>query len=119
VTTTAPDDGLLLCVALVKVVAPLAVNEVNAPVEGVELPIGLLLTLPPVITALPELKLVATNVVARPDVMLAVVVLTTAEVVVPASSVVMLAVVLFKTAVVVVPAPNVVMLPVVLFNSCM
>ena len=51
---------------------------VNDPVLGVELPIGELLTLPPVTTALAELKFVATSVPIMPLVTFAVVTFTTA-----------------------------------------
>ena len=63
VTTTAPILVDVDSVALVNVVKPLLVNVVNAPVLGVALPTGELFKLPPLITALPELKLVATEVV--------------------------------------------------------
>ena len=75
-------------------VAALAV--VKLPVLAVVTPIAVPLTLPPVITALAELKFVTTRVPAEPPVMLAAVV--------------------FKVAVVVVAAPNVVMLPVLAFR---
>ena len=75
VTTNAPVVVFVLAVVaaattlLLRIVVLDAVNVVNAPVLAVEAPIGVLFTLPPVITALPEAKFVAVSVVTFSAVM--------------------------------------------------
>ena len=67
--TKAPVVVLVLAVPLAATILPLLVNTpldvnvVNAPVLAELAPIAVPFTLPPVITALPELKLVTTAVV--------------------------------------------------------
>ena len=67
--TSAPVVTLVLSVPLAATMLPEAiivlelVKVVNLPVDAVDAPIGVLFTLPPVITALPDAKLVKVPVV--------------------------------------------------------